>query len=107
MTEKRVIPIGAVVRCINEVQVQYGPTQADDVVPPRSCGVVRYRPKDDDPDANFEIGVSWYAEDGTFLTGIEVDEVEVDELHPDSAAAVRVRGHHESLLNALLKREDT
>lgn len=73
------IPIGARVRCKNEVRVEYGPGRPDDVVPPGSTGEVRYRPKDEDPDASFEIGVLWTRPDGT-LCGIEVNEKEVDVL---------------------------
>lgn len=76
------IEIGTQVRCKKEIRVSYGlPDVPDDVVPPGSLGIVRYRPKDDDPASSFEIGVTWLRPDLT-LCGIEVMESDVEVLPP-------------------------
>lgn len=76
------IPVGTMVRLKKEARVTYGENKLDDVVPAGALGIVHYRPKDDDHDAHFDIGVAWRNPlfPDKILHGIEVLESEVDVL---------------------------
>lgn len=89
------IAVGTQVRCKKEVRVTYGVTKPDDVVAAGSMGVVQYRPKDEDPGASFEIGVTWLRADAT-TCGIEVNECDVEVLTPLGCAAGIKRLFHYS-----------
>lgn len=71
------IQVGAKVRCRHKLVVNYYGSRSPDEVPEGSIGVVRYRPVDEDPKADFQLGASWTRPDGTEC-GIEVLEDEVD-----------------------------
>jgi hypothetical protein len=81
------IEIGTQVRLTREFKLSYGPDKPEEVLPAGSLGIVQYRPKDEDPSASFDIGVTWLTTD-LRTTGIEVAESDVEVLPPVSSVAV-------------------